>query len=159
MPLIHAFTGTGLPSSIFASTINGMVSNELMTAADIHAFGVEIVFKQLEKDGWAIESADVLAELDSEPQIVARKEGELAFFVVRTAVYPNRGRFEEGPDAFGTLVRHARAHGASCYFASVGIANADGETEHEMSVPVKGAGYNVEFNGLIKMELPTETAA
>ena len=129
-----------------------------MTPADIHAFGVEILYKQLEKDGWVIDSADVLADLKTEPQLVAKKEGELAFFVVRTDVHPKRGRFEEGMEAFETLVRHAKAHGASCYFASVGIANAEGTTDEEMSVPVKGVGYNVQFDGLIRMELPPEQA-
>lgn len=125
-----------------------------MTPQDIHAFGVEIVYKQLEKDGWLIESADVLADLSSEPQIVAKKDGELSFFVIRTAVYPGRGRFNEGQEAFNTLVRHAQAHGASCYYASVGIANSEGTTDDDMSVPVKGVGYNVQFDGLVKMELP-----
>ena len=125
-----------------------------MSPADVHAFGIEIVYKQLQKDGWVIDSADVLADLASEPQIVAKKDGELAFFVVRTGVYPNRGRFDEGREAFDTLVKHAKAHGASCYFASVGIANADGDSEEEMSRAGKGAGFNVEFNGLVKMELP-----
>jgi hypothetical protein len=125
-----------------------------MTPADIHAFGIEIVFKQLEKDEWLIESADADADLRSEPQIVASKLGERAFFIVRTDVYPNRGRFEEGNDVYETLVRHAKAHGAACYFASVGIANSEGKTEEAMSVPVKGVAYNVEFNGLVQMELP-----
>lgn len=131
-----------------------MDQQELMTGADIHAFGIEIVFKQLEKDGWVIESADLEADIGSEPQIVANKDGERAFFVVRTDVYPKRGRFEEGQNAFDTLVRHAMAHGASCYFASVGIANSEGKSEAEMSTPIKGVAYNVEFNGLVKMELP-----
>lgn len=129
---------------------------QLMTPQDIHAFGVEIVYKQLEKDGWVIESADVLADLHSEPQIVANKDGELAFFIVRTGMHPGRGRFDEGQDAFNHLVRHAKAHGASCYYASVGIANSEGKTDEEMSVPVKGVGYNVQFDGLVRMELPPE---
>lgn len=132
--------------------------NELMTPADVHAFGIEIVFKQLEKDGWNIEWADVETDIRSEPQIVANKDGELAFFIVRTDVYPKRGRFEEGQEAFDTLVRHAKAHGATCYFASVGIANSEGETDEEMSVPVKGVAFNVQFDGLIKMELAPEAA-
>ena len=129
-----------------------------MTKADIHAFGVEIVFRQLEKDGWMIESADALADIRMEPQIIAQKDEETAFFVVRTGLYPGRGRFEEGDVVFETLVRHAVAHNASCYFAAVGIANSEGKTEVEMSVPVKGVAYNVEFNGLVKMELPEEPA-
>ena len=126
---------------------------ELMSPSDVHAFGVEIVCRQLETDGWRIEAAEVNADLRSEPQIIADKSGELGFFVVRTDIYPKRGRFEEGQAAFETLVRHAEAHGASCYFASVGIANSEGKTEEEMSVPVKGVAYHVEFNGLVKMEL------
>lgn len=133
-----------------------MNNRELMTPAEIHAFGVEIVYKQLEKDAWVIDSADVLADIYTEPQIVAKKDGELAFFVVRTALFPRRGRFEEGQAAFDALVRHAKAHGASCYFASVGIANSEGTTDEEMSVPIKGVGYHVQFDGLIKMELPNE---
>lgn len=127
-----------------------------MTGGDIHAFGVEIVFRQLEQDGWVIDSADVAVDIATKPQIVAKKEGELAFFVVRTSMYPGRGRFEEGQESFETLVHHAKAHGASCYFASVGIANSEAKTEGEMSVPVKGAGYNVEFDGLVRMELPVD---
>lgn len=127
-----------------------------MTPKDIHAFGVEILFKQLEKDGWVIQSADVEADVRIEPQIVATKDAELAFFVVRTGVYPGRGRFEEGQESFNALVDHAAEHGASCYFASIGIANSNGTTDEEMSVPVKGAAFNIEFNGLIKMELPPD---
>lgn len=136
-----------------------MDQQELMTAADIHAFGIEIVFKQLEKDGWVIESADVEADVRTEPQIVAAKDGETAFFVVRTAMFPGRGRFDEGQEAFDTLVRHAMAHGASCYFASVGIANSQGETDEEMGVPVKGVAYNVQFDGLVRMALPESDSA
>lgn len=131
-----------------------MAEQELMTSQDIHAFGVEIVFKQLEKDGWTIQSTDVEGDITSEPQIVAAKDGELAFFVIRTGMYPGRGRFEEGQEAFNTLVRHAAEHGASCYFASVGIANSNGTTDEEMAVPIKGVAYNVQFDGLIRMELP-----
>jgi len=129
----------------------------LMTKEDIHAFGVEIVYKQLEKDGWRMQSANVNADLRTEPQIIADKDGEFAFFIVRTDIHPGRGRFEEGQEAFNRLVRHARSHGASCYFASVGIANSEGESDEEMSTPVKGVAYHVQFDGLIRMELPPDS--
>ena len=129
----------------------------MMTKEDIHAFGVEIVYKQLEKDGWRMQSADVNADPRTEPQIIADKDGEFAFFIVRTDIHPRRGRFEEGQEAFNRLVRHARSHGASCYFASVGIANSEGESDEEMSTPVKGVAYHVQFDGLIRMELPPDS--
>jgi hypothetical protein len=134
-----------------------MSQRELMTKEDIHAFGVEIVYKQLEKDGWRMQSADVNADPRTEPQIIADKDGEFAFFIVRTDIHPRRGRFEEGQEAFNRLVRHARSHGASCYFASVGIANSEGESDEEMSTPVKGVAYHVQFDGLIRMELPPDS--
>ena len=130
-----------------------MTEPELMSEADIHAGGVEIVFKQLEQAEWLIETADALADRTTQPQIVAHKEGETGFFVIRTAMHPARGRIE-GEEVFESLVRHAAAHGASCYFASVGIANSKGKTEDEMSIPVKGVAYHVAFDGLLKMELP-----
>jgi hypothetical protein len=133
-----------------------MQERELMTKNDIHAFGVEIVYKQLEKDGWKIRSADIEADIANEPQIVAEKDGELAYFVIRTDIHPKRGRFEEGQDAFNRLVLVAKASGASCYFASVGIANSEGETDEEMATPIKGVAYHVQFDGLIRMELPPE---
>ena len=130
-----------------------MTKTELMKESDVHAFGVEIVYKQLLEAGWSIDSADVYADRMQEPQIVAHKDGEIGFFVVRTAMYPGRGRIE-GQETFEHLVRHANNHGASCYFASVGIANSEGKTEEEMTVPVKGVAYHVAFDGLVKMELP-----
>ena len=128
-----------------------------MTEADIHAFGIEIVYKQLQEAEWIIESADVYADRTTHPQIVAHKDGEIGFFVVRTDMYPARGRIE-GEEVFQTLVRHANAHGANCYFASVSIANSEGKSDEEMAVPVKGVAYHVAFDGLVKMALPDNPA-
>jgi len=130
-----------------------MSEPELMSADDIHAFGIEIVYNQLKEAGWVCESADVLADKSRHPQIVAHKDAELGFFVVRTAVHPERG-IMESQEVFENLVRHASEHGADCYFASVSIANSEGKTEAEMCIPVKGAAYHVAFDGLVKMALP-----
>ena len=130
-----------------------MNEQELMSETDIHAFGVEIVFKQLEEAEWVIHSADALADRSLVPQIIATKGEETGHFVVRTEVHPKRGTIE-GQEVFEHLVRHARAHGASCYFASVSIANSKGKSEGEMSIPVKGVPYHVAFDGLVKMDLP-----
>jgi hypothetical protein len=133
-----------------------MTEAELMTEADVHAFGVEIVYKQLIEAGWTVESADVYADREKHPQIVANKDGEIGFFVVRTGVHPARGRIE-GEGVFQHQVKLANDHGASCYFASVGIANSEGKTEEEITLPVKGVAYHVAFDGLVKMELPPKS--
>ncbi len=134
-----------------------MIEPELMIESDVHAFGVEIVYKQLIEAGWTIDSADVYANREEHPQIVARKDSETGFFVVRTAMHPGRGRIES-EEVFSHQVQLAKDHGASCYFASVGIANSEGKTEEEMTVPVKGVAYHVAFDGLVKMELPEAAA-
>jgi hypothetical protein len=77
---------------------------------------------------------------------------------VRTDLYPKRGKIE-GEEVFQALVRHANEHGASCYFASVSIANSEGKTDEEMAVPVKGVAYHIAFDGLVKMALPDANAA
>jgi hypothetical protein len=130
-----------------------MNNEELLTEAEIHAFGIQILFNKLEEDGWIIESADPEADRTTHPQIIAHKDGEIGFFVVRTAMYPFKGRIE-GEEVFQNQVRHANTHGANCYFASIGIASAGGESEDEMSRPARDAGFNVTFEGLVKMALP-----
>ncbi|MFN2501568.1 MAG: hypothetical protein ABR530_06115 [Pyrinomonadaceae bacterium] len=140
--------------------MNGSAARDRMTEADVHAFGVEIVYNQLKEAGWTLHSADVYADREIEPQIIATKDGETGYFVVRTAMYPGRGRIE-GEEVFQRLVRLAADHGATCYFASVGIANSEGTTDEEMATPVKGVAYHVAFDGLVKMALaekaPSET--
>lgn len=135
-----------------------MENVQLMSELDIHAFGIEIVSGQLEKGEWQISSIDALCEMTREPQIVGSLNGEQAMFVVRTAMYPERGRIE-GEEVFRHFATMARERGMSCYFASVSIANSKGETDEEMAIPVKGVAFNVAFDGLVKMELPPDEAA
>jgi hypothetical protein len=126
---------------------------QLLTEREIHAFGIHILIKKLEEDGWIIESADPDVARETHPQIVGHKDGEIGFFVVRTAMYPEKGRIES-EEVFQNQVRHANQHGAACYFASLGIASAAGESEEAKSTPVKGVHYHISFDGLVRMSLP-----
>jgi hypothetical protein len=121
-----------------------MTDKQLMTIDDIHDFGVEVVFNQLKKEGYEILSVNTKVGIN--PQIVAKKGNELAFIVVRTACYPGKGQLEEFIRF--QMIEHAREQVATPYFASVGIANANAETDDEMSVPVKGAGFYVAYEGI-----------
>ena len=118
---------------------------EQMTAEEIHSFGIQVVLNDLEKNGYKIVSVN--AEIGMNPQIVAKKEGQLAFVAVRTACYPGKGQLEE--NVHFQMMEHADKFGAIPYFASVGIANAGGRTETEMGTPVKGAGFYVSYEGLL----------
>ena len=122
-----------------------MTINKLMTIEEIHDFGVEVVFNQLKKEGYKIQSVNTKYGVN--PQIIAKKEGQLAFIAVRTACYPNKGSLEKS--VHFKMIENADKHGAIPYFASVGIANANGKTDEEMSVPVKGAGFYVAYEGML----------
>lgn len=117
---------------------------ELMNIAEIHDFGVEVVFGFLQREGHEIVAVNTDPAIN--PQIVAKKDGHLEFVVVRTACYPEQGMLE--PLGRAKCIEHADKSGAICYFASVGIANASGANDAEMACPVKGAGYHVAFKGI-----------
>lgn len=117
---------------------------EVMTKAEIHDFGVEVVFGFLQKEGHEI--VGVNTDLSVHPQIVTKKDDLLAFITVRTECYPAKGMLDAASKAL--CIQRALEVGAVCYFASVGIANSSGTNDEEMSLPVKGAGFHVAFEGL-----------
>ena len=123
-----------------------MIHKEQMTIEEIHDFGIEIVFNQLKKEGYEIQSINT--EFGINPQIIAKKGNQPSFIAVRTACYPEKGKLEKS--VHFQMIEHADKHGAIPYFASVGIANANAnaETEDEMRVPVKGAGFHVAYEGM-----------
>jgi len=116
-----------------------------MTSTEIHSFGIEIVYNQIKKDGYEIISVN--SQIDMNPQIVAYKDGILAFIEVRTDIYPKKGVLEEGIHA--QIIEHAKKHDAIPYFASVGIANADAKTEDERSIVKRGGKFYISFEGLL----------
>jgi hypothetical protein len=117
-----------------------------MTSEEIHEFGIRTVFDYIKKEGHEIVSVN--ADVSLNPQIIAKKNGQLEFIVVRTACYPSKGEIENNKVAMN-CIEHADKHKATLYFASVGIANSQGKSDAEMAVPVKGAGYYVAFEGLV----------
>jgi hypothetical protein len=119
-----------------------------MTREEIHDFGVQIVYEEMMKAGYEILGADPSPAVT--PQIVARKDGRLCFVVVRTDVYPNRGKLADDRELLYNL-EHAERNNALCYFAGVGICNAaatDAGDETAMGVPVREGGFYVDFDGL-----------
>lgn len=121
-----------------------MQSKETMSDVEIHDFGVEVVVTQLKKEG--IEIKAVNTGLETNPQIVAVINNHLAFIAVRTACYPEKGVLQKSEHS--KLLQHADSQNAIPYFASLGIANAEAKTDPEMSIPIKGAGFHIAYNGL-----------
>ena len=62
-------------------------------------------------------------------------------------MYPRKGVIESLNLGLQAL-DDANSKNAQCFFASVGIANANGSTDLEMSIPTRGAGYYVAYNGI-----------
>jgi hypothetical protein len=126
-------------------------NKELMTREDIQAFGVQIVYEEMAKEGYEILGAN--PSLAVTPQIVARKDGRLCFVIVRTDVYPNKGRLAGDKELFYNL-EHADRNNAVCYFASVRICNAaaaDAGDQKTMGDVVRDQGFYVDFGGLQAM--------
>ncbi|HPG72099.1 MAG TPA: hypothetical protein PLT21_08690, partial [Syntrophales bacterium] len=98
-----------------------MEAKNRMTREEIHDFGVQIVYEEMMKAGYEILGADPSPAVT--PQIVARKDGQLCFVIVRTDVYPNRGKLADDREFLYNL-EHAERNNALCYFAGVGICNA-----------------------------------
>jgi hypothetical protein len=123
-----------------------------MTVEEIHDFGVQIVYSELKKEGYEIISVN--ADYGMNPQIVGKKDDQLAFVAVRTACFPEKGQLEQS--IVSELIEHAERHQAIPYFASVGIANAEAECDDEMSIPVKGAGFHVAYEGMVVLARSSE---
>jgi hypothetical protein len=121
-------------------------TQSLMTENEIQEFGINIVLQHIQKEGFEILGVNV--DMDKNPQIFARSNDDLAFITVRTALYPKTGTIEDG-SLMKDLIANADKHGAICYFASVGILNADAKTEEEKGLPVREANFYILFDGLL----------
>jgi hypothetical protein len=110
----------------------------------LHFFGIRVVYKHLVDEGYEV--LNVRRESDVNPQILAKKNEVLYFIVVRTAAFPNMGVLT--PDVASQVSLHALRHKAVCLFASVGLANALGETDEEMGRPMEDGEYYINLKGL-----------
>jgi hypothetical protein len=118
-----------------------------MTSQEIHDFGIQIASGLLEDEGYEIQSVN--KELGLNPQIIAKKENHSAYIAIRTGCYPGEGELEESDHS--KMKELAELVGAVPFFGSVGIANSDSKTEEGMGIPIKGAGFNAKWSGLIKI--------
>jgi methanogenic corrinoid protein MtbC1 len=115
-----------------------------MDYEQLHFLGIKVVYKHMVDNGYEV--LNVRRETDVNPQILALKEGKRIMVVVRTAKYPNMGVLL--PHVAANVLEHGIKNNATCLFASVGIANADGETDEEMAEPVPGGQFYINFKGL-----------
>jgi hypothetical protein len=121
---------------------------EVMTEAEIHRLGVQIVRDELQSEGWTILDINVNPKVN--PQIIARKNGTLGHVLVRTARHPKKGAVED-PYTAQWCMERASTLNAVCFFAGLRVSHAEasmrGDEKH-MGIPIKGEGILVAYSGL-----------
>ncbi|WP_430812005.1 MULTISPECIES: hypothetical protein [unclassified Carboxylicivirga] len=115
-----------------------------LSTEELHFLGIKVVYKDMVDKGYKV--LNVRKELDVNPQILATKDGKRYFVVVRTDRFPEMGLML--PHIAAEVMKHGHKHQAICYFASVGIANANGQTDEEMAKPEKDGEYYINYKGL-----------
>ncbi len=114
-----------------------------LTGEELHELGIKWVYKHIKEEYKVL---NVNIDMDKNPQILAEKEEQLYFIVVKTSTYPDTGWLT--PTAAEEIIQHANKHNAKILFASVGIANADAASEKEMEHPMKNGHYYFNYTGL-----------
>jgi len=113
----------------------------MLTEQQLHNTAMEIVGKQLEKDGF--EFLTVNSKLKKDPQFVCLKDKKLHFVIVRAVKYPINPI-----DYDGVLMEKVRAHAekfeARTYYAGVGLAHG-----LDYNLPIsKDAPMAINYQGL-----------
>ena len=116
-----------------------------MNLNDIHQFGLRFMYRQLTENGFEVLSVE--PDLETFPQIVARKDDQLYFIVVQTTAYPEVGDLPTNHQ-IKQIREHAEKHKAITKFASLGLANAETTIEAKKSILKKGGEFLVNYSGL-----------
>ena len=125
----------------------------LMTADEIHAFGIDVILPYVQKEGVTVESTSRDPLIN--PQIVGRRWNSPAIIFVRSALYPSKGMLTEAE--FTQFLKWADDHGATAFFASVGLActnypdKTPVQSDSDMRLPIRHGGFAVAYEGLVVM--------
>ena len=117
--------------------------NKRLSGEELHELGIKWVYKHI-KDDYEILSVNI--EFEKNPQILAKKDEDMYFIVVKTSTYPDLGSLS--PSAAEEIIKHADKHKAKILFAHVGVANADAKDDAGMAFPEKDGQYYINFTGL-----------
>ncbi|MBN1650798.1 MAG: hypothetical protein JW857_05695 [Bacteroidales bacterium] len=116
-----------------------------MDLAELHLFGLRFMYRELSANGFEVLSVE--PDLETFPQIVAKKDEQLYFIVVQTSAYPLVGDLPTNHQ-IKLINEHAKKHKALTKFASLGIANGEAKTEKEKSILKKGSEFLINYSGL-----------
>ncbi len=118
---------------------------ELMSKQEIHGLGIDIIAKYAKQEGFEI--VDGTTDLNLNPQLVLKKNGQLYFVIVKTG--PGDGtHLIYDKDLALKVFNNAKPHNAKVLFAGVGLyCLGYGFTL------VRDKGFKVDFRGFEDVEL------
>jgi len=122
-----------------------MGNKQLLNTQEIIDFGLRYAYGQLVKEGFEILSVRPEPELD--PQILAKKENQLFFIIIRTDRYPEIGDLPS-ISRISQVNEHAKKHEAKTKFISIGLMNSEAKNEEDKSKLFKGGEFYVNYSGL-----------
>lgn len=119
--------------------------NDLLTKQEIHEFGIDIIYKYSQQEGYEV--VDGTTELNLNPQLVLKKNGQLYFVMVKTG--PADGtHLTYDKDLALQVFNNAKPHNAKVLFAGVGLRCVG----YGLAL-VRNKGFQVDFRGFEDVEL------
>lgn len=119
--------------------------NDLLTKQEIHEFGIDIIYKYSQQEGYEI--VDGTTDLNLNPQLVLKKNGQLYFAMVKTG--PADGTHLTYDKELALQVfNNAKPHNAKVLFAGVGLRCVG----YGLAL-VRNKGFQVDFRGFEDVEL------
>lgn len=116
-----------------------------LSPEEVVEFGLRHTYGKLINDGFEVLS--VMPEPNMDPQILAKKEEQLYFIIIRTDIYPNVGDLPS-ISRISQVNEHAKKHNAITKFVSLGILNANAKNEEDKSKLFKGGEFYINYSGL-----------
>lgn len=118
--------------------------NDLLTKQEIHEFGIDIIYKYSQQEGYEI--VDGTTDLNLNPQLVLKKNGQLYFVMVKTG--PADGtHLNYDKDLALQVFNNAKPHNAKVLFAGVGLRCVG----YGLAL-VRNKGFQVDFRGFEDVE-------
>ena len=117
---------------------------DILTEQETHEFGLEILFKQVQKEGYEVISVNT--DLNQHPQMVLKKDGQVYFVMVKT-VPSNQDKDVYQARLAGQLVTHSKQHNAKVLFAGIGLHCLT--TGHILT---RGAPFVTNYTGMIDLD-------
>jgi hypothetical protein len=118
---------------------------DVMTEQEVHEFGIDVIYKYAQQEGYEIVAGST--ELNENPQLVLKKNGQLYFVMVKTG--PGDGtHLTYDKDLALQVFNNAKPHNAKVVFAGVGLYCVG----YGFTL-VRNQGYKVDFRGFEDVEI------